>query len=323
MDLISVIVPIYNVEQYLERCIESLLNQSYKNLEIILVDDGSPDRCPQMCDEWAQKDARIRVIHKENGGLSDARNAGMKIASGEFIGFVDSDDWIASEMYQYLKAALDRDQSDIAACAVETIWEDGSTSRLLTVRENCVLNRLEAQAALLEESKLKQPVWYKLYRRSVINGIPFEKGKYHEDVFWSYRIMGNANRVSLIDYVGYFYWQRRGSIMGGDYSLRRLDAIEAYRRRYEYLKENFPILEKKARISILTGCIYHGQMALRYLPQHEQAEAFAFLEETYRNYPLSSNDYSEMKLSRRVWFGLAAISLKSVCKIKNHLKIGL
>ena len=102
-DLISVIVPVYDVEKYLDRCVESIVNQTYQNLEIILVDDGSPDNCPAMCDNWAEKDSRIKVIHKKNGGLSDARNAGMEIVTGEFIGFVDSDDWIEPEMYQLLR----------------------------------------------------------------------------------------------------------------------------------------------------------------------------------------------------------------------------
>lgn len=112
--MISVIVPVYKVEPYLDRCVRSIVEQTYTDLEIILVDDGSPDNCPAMCDAWAEKDNRIKVIHKQNGGLSDARNAGMDIASGDYLGFVDSDDWIAAEMYQVLYDMLQRDSSDIA-----------------------------------------------------------------------------------------------------------------------------------------------------------------------------------------------------------------
>ena len=121
MDLISVIVPVYRTEAYLDRCIESIVDQTYTNLEIILVDDGSPDRCPQMCDEWARRDTRIRVIHKKNGGLSDARNAGMAAATGEYIGFVDSDDWIKPDMFRLLYEKMEQMQSDIAACGVEMV----------------------------------------------------------------------------------------------------------------------------------------------------------------------------------------------------------
>ena len=187
MDLISVIIPVYNVEKYLDRCVESVVNQTYKNLEIILIDDGSTDNCLAKCDEWARKDSRIKVIHKKNGGLSDARNAGLKIAQGKYIGFVDSDDWIRCDMYQMLYERLQIDDSDIAACGVEMIWEDGKSSQLLTKMGKCVLNKQEAMRAIVEETWLKQPVWYKLYRTESIQGILFPIGKYHEDVFWSYQ----------------------------------------------------------------------------------------------------------------------------------------
>lgn len=119
MDLISVIVPIYKVEAYLNRCVESIVRQTYTELEIILVDDGSPDGCPALCDEWAGKDKRIKVIHKSNGGLSDARNAGMRAAEGNYISFVDSDDWIAPEFYRLLLEAMRETGSDIAACKIQ------------------------------------------------------------------------------------------------------------------------------------------------------------------------------------------------------------
>ena len=150
--LISVIVPVYKVEAYLDRCVQSIVDQTYRNLEIILVDDGSPDNCPAMCDAWAEKDSRIRVIHKENGGLSDARNAGMAVTAGEFVGFVDSDDSIAPEMYQMLLERMNADGSDIAACGVEMVFEDGSPARLLTKSGNCILNRDAAMEAVIRES---------------------------------------------------------------------------------------------------------------------------------------------------------------------------
>ncbi len=321
-DCISIIVPVYNVEPYLDRCVQSIVNQTYRNLEIILVDDGSPDRCPQMCDAWAEKDLRIKVIHKENGGLSDARNAGMNAATGEYIGFVDSDDWIAPEMVERLKAAMEADRSDIAACTVEMVWEDGSPGRLLTVRENCVLDRLEAQEALLDESMLKQPVWYKLYRKEMIQDIHFELGKTHEDVFWSYQAVGNAKRVSVIDYIGYYYWQRGDSIMGEGYSLKRLDAMEAYEKRYQYLAEKFPELEIKARRAIVAACIYHGQMALIHLSKREREQAFQYLESVINQYSIKRSEYSELKITHRLWLDIAQVSLKTACRVKNALGVG-
>ena len=124
--LISVIVPIYNVEKYLDRCVGSIINQTYKNLEIILVDDGSPDNCPQMCDDYAKKDSRIKVVHKENGGLSDARNAGMKVATGEYVSFIDSDDYISLDFYETLLETIVDNDSDIVECSVVKFYEDNS-----------------------------------------------------------------------------------------------------------------------------------------------------------------------------------------------------
>ena len=323
MDLISIIVPIYKVEQYLDCCVESIINQTYRNLEIILVDDGSPDNCPSMCDAWKVKDTRIRVIHKENGGLSDARNAGMKVATGEYIGFVDSDDWIAPEMYERLMEALFKDSSDIAACTVKIVWESKKKEELLTVKENIILNKIQAQEALLIESKLKQPVWYKLYKKSTIKGIHFEKGKQHEDVFWSYQVIGRAKKVSVIDYAGYYYRQRNDSIMGNGYTIKSLDAMEAYCKRYEYIREKFPELERTALCAIWEMCIYQGQMALTYLKDNQRQIVFNTLDEIQRKYRICHEDYKSMKFSHRIWLGISRISLIVACVIKKQLKIGI
>lgn len=320
--LISIIVPVYNIEQYLNRCVNSIVGQSYWNLEIILVDDGSTDHCPDLCDAWAEQDNRIKVIHKTNGGLSDARNKGMEIASGEFIGFVDSDDWIDSQMYEKLLTAIKRDESDIAACSVQMVWKDGSLSRMLTKQINCVINKQEAQAELLIERKLKQPVWYKLYRQSIIRCIPFEVGKCHEDVYWSYQAIGNADKISIIDSIGYYYWQHEDSIMGAGYSLKRLDVMEAYCNRYKYIKQLFPALEKQALCAIWKESIYNGQMAFRYLQSDERKKVFEYLSKVLKNYRLRYADYSDMKISHKVWISMARVSLRSVCIIKNILGIG-
>ena len=319
---ISVVVPVFNVERYLDRCLQSIVNQSYPNLEIILVDDGSEDDSPAICEEWTKKDHRITAIHKENGGLSDARNTGMAAAAGEYIAFVDSDDWIAPEMLERLLDAIQRDKSDVAACAAEMVWEDGTPGRLLTVSKNALLGREEAQEALLKESLLKQPVWYKLYKRALIRDLPFKTGKYHEDVFWSYQAIGRANAVSLIDYTGYYYVQRADSIMGQGYSLSRLDALEAIEERYIYMQDHFPKLETEARLSILSNCIYHGQMAMKYLNNAERKEAFRKLESIKARYTFCRSDYQGKAFKRRLWFDMGRISLPVTCRIRNMLNIG-
>lgn len=316
---ISVIVPVYKVEPFLDRCVQSIVNQSYSNLEIILVDDGSPDKCPAMCTAWGKKDSRIKVIHKENGGLSDARNVGMSIATGELMGFVDSDDWIAPNMYQNLYDLMVKDNSDIAACGIKMIWEDETPSRILTKSGCCVLNREEAMRAIIEESWLKQPVWYKLYKTVLIRDIHFPVGKYHEDVFWSYQAIARAERVSVSDHVGYFYVQRSGSIMGEGYSLKRLDAVEAKYQMLEFIRRNFPTLISACETDLFYTCLYHGQMATKYLDRVETKQVFAFLKEKMPSFCFFSY---HIPLKNRCWGILSKISLFITCKIRCVLGIG-
>ena len=317
---ISIIVPVYKVEPYLDKCVSSIVNQTYKNLEIILVDDGSPDNCPAMCDAWAEKDSRIRVIHKTNGGLSDARNAGMTVATGELMAFVDSDDWIAPDVYEYLYQRLTEDNSDIAACGVQMVWENKTPSRMLTRDGNCVLNQEEAMRAIIEESWLKQPVWYKLYKTALVRDILFPKGKCHEDVFWSYQAVGKAKKVSISDYIGYYYLQRGGSIMGAGYSLKRLDAVEAKVQRCAYIQERFPALSPLAIKDLWFTCIYQGQLALRALNKAEAEKILTYFENLVETHPFQMEGCS---LKERLWLNMAKSSLAVACRIRNALKIGL
>lgn len=322
LPLISVIVPIFKVEDYLDRCVSSIVNQTYPNLEIILVDDGSPDHCPAMCDTWAAKDARIKVIHKQNGGLSDARNAGMAAATGELLGFVDSDDWIAPDMYERLYQHLTEDHSDMAACGVEMVWEDGTDSRMLTRPGSRVLEREEAMRAIIEESWLKQPVWYKLYKTALVRDIPFPIGKCHEDVFWSYQAVGAANRVSVFDSPCYFYRQRSNSIMGVGYSLKRLDALEARVQRYQYMQAHFPGLVSTDRSTFLFFCLYSLQMAQKYLSGDEYQTAKQRITRTVREMKLLDGD-GFFSPKQRLWVTLAKLSLDLTCRLRSVLHVGL
>ena len=318
--LISVIVPVYKVEPYLDRCVESIVNQTYKNLEIILVDDGSPDRCPEMCDAWAIKDSRIKVIHQSNGGLSDARNTGMAAATGELMGFVDSDDWISPDMYQLLYNRMLESDSDISACGVEMVFEDGSSSRMLTKLGECVLSTEDAMRAIIEESWLKQPVWYKLYRRETIQGIPFPAGKYHEDVFWSYQAVGRAKSVSVFDTACYFYTQRSSSIMGAGYSLKRLDNLEAKQERQAFVNCHFPELNQIVYKDLFLSCMYAGQMTQKYLSDEDKAVAWEKIEKCFAN--VQHIPFARKDLKTLIWVLLGKGSLRMTCKIRNRLRIG-
>lgn len=321
-DLISVIVPVYKVEAYLDKCVQSIVDQTYRNLEIILVDDGSPDRCGEMCDAWAAKDERIKVVHKKNGGLSDARNAGMAVATGEYMGFIDSDDCIAPDMYRLLLERMIADGSDIAACGVEMVFEDGTPSRMLTPAGCRVLDNARAMEAIVRESLLKQPVWYKLYKTELIRDIPFAAGKYHEDVFWSWQAVARAERVSVFDTPCYYYLQRGGSIMGERFSERRLDAIEAKCLRHDYLVTHYPEFVPVSLCDLHFECLYFGQQAVRTLPGREAAPILKRLKGTIAQYPIGGDILRTRKLRHRVWLRLAGISLPTVCRIRNFLRIG-
>ena len=239
--LISVVVPVYKVEKYLDKCIESIVKQTYKNLEIILVDDGSPDTCPAICEKWKEKDSRVKVIHKENGGLSSARNAGVKIARGEYIGFIDSDDYIDPEMYEVLQSQLTKTNADLAICSVRWVNEDNSP--YTDVCKSPIKDEiLDKNAAFLKltppDSFYYVTAMNKLYKRHILDKVSFPEGRIHEDEFTIHRFFGECERVVTVERELYFYVQRKNSIMHTNFSTKRLDAIEAFLDRYHYFKAN-------------------------------------------------------------------------------------
>lgn len=237
--LISVIIPIYQVEEYLNKCIASVANQTYKNLEIILVDDGSPDNCPEICDKWSKKEQRIKVIHKKNGGLSDARNAGLKIAEGEFISFIDSDDFIALDMYECLLKKIKETEADLAICDYERIDENGNFIEEESPIKDEILT-LDQAIEKLTEKKWWYYVtaWNKLYSKKSLKGIEFPVGKIHEDQFVAHKVFNNCKKIVCINQKKYFYVQRASSIMSADKAIRHLDSVEALCERMDFLKEN-------------------------------------------------------------------------------------
>lgn len=229
---ISVIVPVYNVERYLEKCIESVCCQTYGNLEIILCDDGSKDNSGRICDEWAQKDSRIRVIHKENGGLSDARNAGIQAATGNWFMFVDSDDTITSDTIERLYCAATENDCEIAVCNMVRIYDDGAIAPFYNpVRELTVWSGQQRFETLKQPSACNKLFWADLFR-----DVRFPKGKYYEDTFIYHILAHRAEKIVLTGHDGYFYLCRRDSILGVPrYTERYFDFIEAVYARMTYL----------------------------------------------------------------------------------------
>ena len=237
--LVSIIVPVYKVEPYLRRCLDSIINQTYTNLEIILVDDGSPDNCPQICDEYAAKDNRIVVIHKENGGLSDARNAGLDICKGDYVSFVDSDDWIAFSFAESLLQVIDQYKADIGiASFIRTsnpFTANIKTETNLNIEE---LDSLQSVKKLWSDEYVTFVTsWGKLYRTSLFSSTRFPKGKIHEDEYTTYKLLYRASKTVFLNNPLYFYFQRNDSIMANasSDSLRILDAMIE---RYHFFKKN-------------------------------------------------------------------------------------
>ena len=227
MALISVIVPVYKVEDYLARCVESILAQTFTDFELILVDDGSPDNCPAMCDEWAGKDSRITVIHKENGGLSDARNVGFEASCGEWITFIDSDDYVHPAMLRALYDAVQEHKVKVSACGfVRTEGEPLKSEQDLTAK------LWSAEDFFLRQYVKATIACCKLYHRSMI--LPFPKGMLHEDEFVTYRILFDCEQVAVLDAALYGYYQNSDSIMNSRWTPKRLVVLEAIHNQMVY-----------------------------------------------------------------------------------------
>lgn len=247
--LISIIIPIFQVEKYLDKCISSIVTQSYHNIEIILVDDGSFDNSSTICDRWRNMDSRIKVIHKINGGLSQARNWGLKLAKGDFIGFVDSDDWIEPNMYEVLMSAIQETNADIAICDYRLVHEDSKVEKINVISSSRKLfSSEEALKMIIKGENLHSFVWNKLYKRKVISSIFFPESKIYEDILWTCKVVGNANILVHVGRQLYHYLYRPISLSHNNQQIakRQLNIVEMREQRIEYIHKYFPTLEQTA-----------------------------------------------------------------------------
>lgn len=238
MPLISVIVPAYKVEKYLNRCVDSILSQSYPNIEVLLVDDGSPDSCPQICDEYARRDARVRAIHKPNGGLSDARNAGIDAARGEYVAFVDGDDYVDAEMYAALYQALQKSGDKLAVCGFKKVTDEGVLRKETDMRFAPRLTEDEFWYQLFFPFRdLGTVAWNKLYHRSLFEELRFPVGAIHEDEWLVHKYVSRAEHISVVNRCLYYYVVREGSITAQSLSPRSLSIFDALSQRLSYFAE--------------------------------------------------------------------------------------
>lgn len=245
MAQISVVVPVYKVRAYLHKCVDSILNQSFQDMEVILVDDGCPDSCGAICEEYAKKDSRVKVVHKENGGLSDARNAGLQYVTSEYVIFIDSDDYIKRDMLEYLYHNIKEHNADIATCGVYDVYE----SKTVDAGEAEEIFECDAQTLysyILLGKKVRGEIWNKLMRRDLIGDIRFPKGKLYEDIYFLADIMPLVKKACVGTAPKYFYLHREGSITGKPYRKQLLDIIEGYEKTYQTVLKSFPALREEA-----------------------------------------------------------------------------
>lgn len=244
--LISIIVPVYNVEKYLKKCVYSILNQSYKNLEVILVNDGSTDNSGKICDELSREDSRIKVYHKDNGGLSDARNYGVAKANGEYVGFVDSDDYIDQYMYENLYKAIRKYNTQIAECGITRVYKNNKLRPHYDGEEySLVVDREGYLKEYLENRKVYGAAVCKLLSIDLAKVLKFPDGKVYEDVFYTLELLKKVDKYTLISGNYYYYYIRGNSITTKTFSSRDMDYIEIIDKIGEYTLNNYTKLKEK------------------------------------------------------------------------------
>lgn len=263
---ISVIIPIYKVEKYLDKCLESVVNQTYKNLEIILVDDGSPDNCPKICDSWAEKDSRIKVIHKKNGGLSDARNVGIENASGKYLMFVDSDDYVSLDICQKLYDNLIKFDADVSMCEAKLVYENAQREIALDneINVRCFTGNEIRSSIIYFKPGIADMVsaWGKIYKKEIFKDLRFPVGRLHEDGFTYYKILFLAQKIVCTNEKLYCYLQRPQSIMASRNEKNGRDALDATIEQFEFLSENLPNnkeLNEELCLHLLRNCYYRNR----------------------------------------------------------------
>ena len=316
LPLISVVVPVYRVEQYLDKCVSSILSQTYDNLEVLLVEDGSPDGSGAICDRWAQMDNRVRVFHQENAGGGAARNKALDNARGELIAFVDSDDYIAPDMFEYLYSLLQQG-ADIAECGhLETEQDDVCFDK--SAESVRWYSAEQAMICHIRDTIFQQLIWNKLYRREVVEGVRFPVGTKIDDEFFTYRLLGNAKRLARSERLCYAYRQQASSVMHQQNPVKKLEGLRAKRQRLEFLKNKFPTLVEMAKVELMLSCIYALQAFQSNMAGSERKDAVMEIRGVIRE--LQPLDFSHAESGKQKLLLKAAVHQpETVARILNFL----
>jgi len=302
-ELISVIVPVYNIERYIEKCIKSIINQTYQDLEIILVDDGSSDESGHVCDQYAKTDKRIQVIHKNNEGLSDARNTGLEICRGQYVGFVDGDDWIAKDMYEFLYRTLIENQADVAVCGHYIESDEGVFDVECAEDSLKIYNCREAVYAVVKDKEIHSYAWDKLYRKELFDGIRYPIGRYVQDIFTTYKIFMNASKVVCNNQPKYYYYQRQNSIQRTRGNKLNWDQFCAYKEMRENLREDYKDLNEFITICLARyGYAVYNCLLLQNKLDEKETEQKKIIEKTIKECQkeIIKNGWGDWKLHMRL-----------------------
>ncbi len=262
--ILSIVVPIYNVEKYLSRCLDSLINQTLKEIEIILVNDGSTDKSGEICHFYAQKDKRIKLYSKINGGLSDARNYGIKKATAAVIGFVDSDDYVDIDMFRVLLELKKESSAEIAVGGVKMVSNDEKEYQIRSLEKEAVYNRHDAMEELLKSKRITNSVCNKLFDKVLFEGIEFPFGKLYEDEYVTYRLFDRANKIAMTNTVFYYYRSSPNSITHKMFTEKEFDRIYASEIKVDYIRENYPDLVALAQRYLVYDCVMALSKMQRY-----------------------------------------------------------
>ena len=304
---VSVIVPVYRVEQFLDRCITSLLDQTYSHFELILVDDGSPDCCGAMCDTYADKDKRVRVIHQDNKGLSGARNSGIAVARGEYICFVDSDDMVARDYLEVLISCMQNTGADIAECSRIDVYNNAIPNHQKDKKEVCLCSAKEAMKMLIMNDGFSQTVWNKMYRKAIIADVRFPEGKLHEDEFFTWKVVIKAKKIAIVKQPLYYYFHREGSIME-TFSEKRLHFFEARYERHRYIENHMTEYLNISKDSIAFPAILILQKIVSLRDKQLLESTYPIIRQYYDLSKFTFSEVMSFKFRKGVWYFLANIS---------------
>lgn len=323
--LVSVIIPVYNIEDYISKCLDSVIRQTYRNIEIIVINDGSNDGSLNICNMYSSTDNRIKLINVPNGGVSSARNIGIKDSNGDYIMFVDGDDFIAETMIEDLVKIIVSTNVDIVECNYITFYEKEEL-KVNDLRYSVDLfSAEEAFLDLVLNRRFKPVVWNKIYKKNLMNNMEFRVDKRNEDEFWLPNIFANCNKIAKLNKELYYYVQHLDSFMGEQYNIKRLDCLEAFYERIFIARTSFNNLEGIVIGQLIKATIYHYQKIVSSSQivekRKEKVRALSYINKLDDS--MLSSGVRTLDLKNFIWFFLFFRFPNTVGRIRNILRIGI